>query len=154
MAEKQAYGSIPVKHLENTRKPYEHQSEAMHCLDTMKGVLGSFSTMVVLPTGGGKTYTASNWLLRRAINERKKVLWIAHRHALLDQAAQSFEKYAFDDVLPQIESFTYRIVSGLPSHCPAFSMPHAGLVCKTSSTSRFWSGPASTYKPLARARFR
>ncbi len=110
-------GTVHVNTSPNTRMPYEHQTEAMACLDKMLDTLGSFSTMVVLPTGGGKTYTASNWLLKRALNKRRKVLWIAHRHALLDQAAESFEKYAYRDVLPDIDSFTYRVVSGLPRHC-------------------------------------
>ena len=98
------------------RQPYEHQKEAMHCLDTMDR-LPSFSTMVVLPTGGGKTYTASNWLLRHAINKHKKVLWIAHRHMLLDQAAESFARFASANALTDIGSFDYRIVSGATWHC-------------------------------------
>ena len=98
------------------RQPYEHQKEAMHCLDMMDR-LPSFSTMVVLPTGGGKTYTASNWLLRHAINKHKKVLWIAHRHMLLDQAAESFARFASANALTDIGSFDYRIVSGATWHC-------------------------------------
>lgn len=76
----------------------------------------SYSTLVVLPTGGGKTYTASMWLLRHALNEHKKILWIAHRQMLLEQAAESFTKYAYDEVIPKITTFNYRIVSGATSH--------------------------------------
>lgn len=99
----------------NPRCPFDHQRDAMRALDAMSR-LSSFSTMVVLPTGGGKTFTASNWLLKNAINKRRKVLWIAHRHMLLDQAAESFAKYAYADLTPDIGSFSYRIVSGLPAH--------------------------------------
>lgn len=99
----------------NPRRPFDHQRDAMRALDAMNR-LSSFSTMVVLPTGGGKTFTASNWLLKNAINKRRKVLWIAHRHMLLDQAAESFAKYAYADLTPDIGSFSYRIVSGLPAH--------------------------------------
>ncbi len=76
----------------------------------------SYSTLVVLPTGGGKTYTASMWLLRHALNNHKKILWIAHRQMLLDQAAESFQKYAYAENLPNVSSFSYRIVSGSTSH--------------------------------------
>lgn len=100
----------------NPRRSYDHQRQAMHCLDMLNALGGPFSTMVVLPTGGGKTYTASNWLLRNALAKRKKVLWIAHRHMLLDQAAESFRQYAFADMMPDVSSFTYRIISGLPAH--------------------------------------
>ena len=43
----------------NDRLPYEHQKKAMECMDRINS--GSdFSTLVVLPTGGGKTY-AGRW---------------------------------------------------------------------------------------------
>lgn len=71
---------------------------------------------MVLPTGGGKTYTAATWLLRTALDRKKKVLWMAHRHLLLDQAADSFRQYAYEDVIPHIASFQYRVVSGAASH--------------------------------------
>jgi superfamily II DNA or RNA helicase len=78
--------------------------------------LDDYSTLVVLPTGGGKTYTASLWLLKSALNKHKKILWIAHRQMLLDQAAESFQKYAYAETLPNVTNFNYRIVSGAVSH--------------------------------------
>jgi len=72
--------------------------------------------MVVLPTGGGKTYTLSNWLLKHAVNEKKKVLWIAHRQMLLDQAAQSFQRFSYAENIPNVSSYTYRIISGSTHH--------------------------------------
>lgn len=72
--------------------------------------------MVVLPTGGGKTYTASVWLLKNAIDKKKKVLWIAHRQMLLDQALDSFSNQAYLTNLPHISSFNFRIVSGAERH--------------------------------------
>ncbi len=99
----------------NDRIPYTHQKDAMRNLDIIDHE-DSYSTLVVLPTGGGKTYTASMWLLRHAINQHKKILWLAHRQMLLDQAAESFQKYAFAELLPNITSFRYRIVSGSNAH--------------------------------------
>ena len=110
-----AFGTVTKKKGKNFRTPYKHQQNAMCNLDLIDD-MPSYSTLVVLPTGGGKTYTASMWLLRHALNEHKKILWIAHRQMLLEQAAESFTKYAYDEVIPKISSFDYRIVSGATSH--------------------------------------
>ena len=75
--------------------PSEHHDKAMECLDRINK-LPSFSTLVVLPTGGGKTLTASFWLLKNAIGKGFKVLWIAHRQFLLDQAAAAFQRNAYE----------------------------------------------------------
>lgn len=64
-------GEINPKTGTNTRIPYEHQKNAMACLDIMNKEK-AYSTLVVLPTGGGKTYTASMWLLKMPLTERKK----------------------------------------------------------------------------------
>ena len=113
--EVKSYGDIFPKKGTNTRTPYEHQKKAMEALDKMNQE-ASYSTLVVLPTGGGKTYTASMWLLKNAIDKKKKILWIAHRQMLLDQAAESFQKFAYTEVVPHISSFCFRIVSGASSH--------------------------------------
>ncbi|AOH47135.1 helicase [Selenomonas sp. oral taxon 920] len=100
----------------NARHPYRHQLDAIRALDRMDEENASYSTLVVLPTGGGKTYTASTWLLRHALDKRKKILWLAHRQTLLDQAAESFQKFAYAAEIPHISSFRYRIVSGSSNH--------------------------------------
>lgn len=96
----------------NPRTLYEHQVEAMQKIteiDNMK----DFKALVVLPTGGGKTLTAAYWLLKHAIDRKKKVLWIAHRHLLLEQAAEAFINNTYSDVLNFEASYTYRIISGI-----------------------------------------
>ena len=108
-------GQILRKKTQGTRIPYEHQIKAMQCLDKINES-PSFATMVVLPTGGGKTYTASVWLLKNAIDKKKKVLWIAHRQMLLDQALEAFANHACLDNIPNISSFNFRIVSGAERH--------------------------------------
>ena len=113
--EVQSNGQILPKKGTNTRAPYAHQKMAMEALDKMNKEK-SFSTLVVLPTGGGKTYTASMWLLKNAIDKKKKILWIAHRQMLLDQAAESFQKFAYTEVIPHVSSFCFRIVSGASNH--------------------------------------
>lgn len=113
--EVKSFGEVYPKKGTNTRTPYEHQKRAMECLDHINAE-SAYSTLVVLPTGGGKTYTASTWLLRNALDKKKKILWIAHRQMLLDQAAESFQKFAYTEVIPHISSFRFRVISGASSH--------------------------------------
>lgn len=108
-------GKIIAKKGTNPRSPYNHQKDAMAKLSLIDKE-ESFSTLVVLPTGGGKTYTASTWLLKNAIDKKKKILWIAHRQMLLDQATESFQRFAYAEAMPHISEFTYRIVSGSSNH--------------------------------------
>lgn len=108
-------GKVTAKQGTNSRSPYPHQTDAMAKLNLIDQE-SSFSTLVVLPTGGGKTYTASTWLLKNAIDKKKKIIWIAHRQMLLDQAAESFQKFAYAEAMPHISEFTYRIVSGSTKH--------------------------------------
>ena len=113
--EVKSFGEVFPRTGTNARSPYEHQKRAMECLDQMNQS-PAYSTLVVLPTGGGKTYTASMWLLKNAIDQKKKILWIAHRQMLLDQAAESFQKFAYAENIPHISSFRFRIISGASSH--------------------------------------
>lgn len=113
--EVKSFGTVFPKKSMNARIPYQHQKNAMENLDIMNEST-RYSTMIVLPTGGGKTYTASMWLLKNAIDCKKKILWIAHRQMLLEQAAESFQKFAYSEIIPHIPSFQYRIISGASNH--------------------------------------
>ena len=96
----------------NPRQLYEHQEEAIRKLDAMDK-RGPFRTLLVLPTGGGKTLTAAYWLLRNAVDQNKKILWLAHRHLLLEQAAEAFARNAYPDTMVNRTVFNYRIISGM-----------------------------------------
>lgn len=96
----------------NPRQLYEHQEEAIRKLDAMDK-RGSFRTLLVLPTGGGKTLTAAYWLLRNAVDQNKKILWLAHRHLLLEQAAEAFARNAYTDTMVNRTVFNYRIIFGM-----------------------------------------
>lgn len=108
-------GTIPVINGKNSRIPYQHQEEAW------KKLTGVFSPsrpreaagLLVLPTGGGKTFTAAVWTLKHILNEGHKVLWIAHRHKLLDQARDAFSDNAYREAIPHRDSFRFRILSGV-----------------------------------------
>lgn len=103
--------TVKVKPGKNPRLLYPHQVEAISELNKINR-RADFSTLVVLPTGAGKTMTATTWLLEAAVDNRKKIFWLAHRHLLLEQAADAFSVNAFSDKLINQQSFTYRIVSG------------------------------------------
>lgn len=60
--------------------------------------------------GGGKTLTACYWLLKNAVDKNKKVIWIANRHLLLEQALESFQNNAYSDLLINKSSFNFRLV--------------------------------------------
>lgn len=46
--------------------------------------------ILVLPTGGGKTFTAIRFLCEFPLSQGYKVLWLAHTHHLLEQAFYTF----------------------------------------------------------------
>ncbi|MHC5775035.1 DEAD/DEAH box helicase family protein [Nostoc sp.] len=107
-------GWIKVERGEAPKELYSHQNEAIKALN--KTNEGAFEGLLVLPTGGGKTLTAVHWLLRNFINNNKKVLWIAHRHELLDQALETLRLSAYSSLLSNVSGFRYRIISGHPKH--------------------------------------
>jgi ATP-dependent helicase IRC3 len=107
-------GQIQVSTGKNPRELYAHQNEAIKKLDQVNCY--SFKGLLVLPTGGGKTLTAVYWLLRNFINKRKKVLWIAHRHELLNQALETVKLSSYSSLLSDIDTFRYRIISGHSNH--------------------------------------
>ena len=93
---------------------YIHQQEAMDALDKISCERKpSFASLLVVPTGGGKTMIAIRWLLRHMVDRRKKVLWIAHRHELLEQAFRSIQRNAYSEIIPNRKRFRFRIISGL-----------------------------------------
>ena len=108
-------GEIQVEKSKNPNSLYLHQKEAIEELNNkiIKTNKSPFAGLLVLPTGGGKTTVAVQWLLRNYIDKNKKVLWIAHRHELLEQAKETFRNNAYSNILKNRTSFNYRIVSGI-----------------------------------------
>ena len=111
--ENQNAGTVTVskgKSADSGRNLYLHQEEALKAMNKIDHK--DFNALVVLPTGGGKTMTAVWWLLKNAVSKNNKVLWLAHRQLLLEQAAEAFVTNAYADVVPGKIDFSYRIVSG------------------------------------------
>jgi superfamily II DNA or RNA helicase len=96
-----------------------HQSEALGALSRwyerpQKPYAG---TILVLPTGGGKTLTAVRFLCQTALSDGYKVLWLAHTHHLLEQAFKSLEEERGHITEPR-RNLTVRVVSGMKEHYP------------------------------------
>lgn len=104
-------GTVKTIKGKNPNGLYEHQINAIKALNKIDE-RNSFSTLVVLPTGGGKTRTAATWLLTNAVDKGKKILWVAHRHLLLEQAAEAFCRNAYSENMIHTTNFKYRVISG------------------------------------------
>ncbi|MDM0963020.1 DEAD/DEAH box helicase family protein [Clostridium perfringens] len=109
---KNKFGTIKVKEGETKRKPYVHQKEAMNKLSKAVLEIDDYKGLLVIPTGGGKTLTAVQWILKNVLNNGSKVLWIAHRHELLDQALKTFIDNSYENLMSKKKSYNYRVLSG------------------------------------------
>lgn len=70
--------------------------------------------ILVMPTGSGKSRTASCFLIKEMISQGYQVIWLAHRHMLIDQAADCFYRYAGLSKIenPHIKNYRISCVSG------------------------------------------
>ena len=84
---------------------------AGHSRDENGGIL-------VLPTGGGKTFTAIHFLCNGPLSDGYKVLWLAHTHHLLEQAFYSFTAEMLGYIREPRQTLRIRVVSGTPGHYP------------------------------------
>lgn len=107
MESKNLIGVLPKAEYEDLRW---YQKETVDILKTMESK-GNYSTLVVLPTGAGKTSVAVDYITKQAINKGNKVLWLAHRENLLNQAYSSLSKDSSVSKMPDRDSYTYLIVS-------------------------------------------
>ena len=84
--------------------------------------------LMVLPTGGGKTFTAIRFLCQEPLSQGYKVLWLAHTHHLLEQSffelgtrvGDESPQYAVGHIPERRETpretLRVRVVSGTPGH--------------------------------------
>jgi ATP-dependent helicase IRC3 len=109
------------------RDPAPHQERALLALHSwFQGAgRGDRGSIVVLPTGGGKTFTAVRFLCTGPLSADYKVLWLAETHHLLEQAADAFGSTSgrFVPEAAQVQEpkdeLCVRIVSGTIGHCRA-----------------------------------
>lgn len=70
----------------------DFQEAAVEALDQYFNEEGGQNGILMLPTGGGKTRVATMFLIKHMISQGYQVIWLAHRHMLIDQAADSLYK--------------------------------------------------------------
>lgn len=117
--------SLPIlRQHDQPKQPAPHQNTALEKLgrwyENRNGNGGG--GILVLPTGGGKTFTAVHFACRGPLSRGCKVLWLAHTHHLLEQAFASFAGGAglIDEPKPELR---VRVVSGMKGeHFPVHSI--------------------------------
>ena len=127
---------VPAIQKPDSRKPFQYQVDAWENLNKHlnQSQQGVFNGLLVMPTGSGKTYTTVRWLMERVVNEGRRVLWIAHRYELLEQAAKEFHCLA--GLATKRDRIRVRIVSG--KHCSASQIDAADdvVLCSVASLAR------------------
>lgn len=73
---------------------YQFQSDAIDALE--KDLLNDAKDagLLVMPTGSGKTRTAVYFLLSKMITAGYQVVWLTHRHMLIEQPAENFYNFS------------------------------------------------------------
>lgn len=85
--------------------PYPHQVKIADILEQMNDK-GNFSTIVTVPTGGGKTRSATDFCLKALEDTNNRVLWLSDTVDLLGQAIGSFEENN------KLRELNYQLVCG------------------------------------------
>jgi ATP-dependent helicase IRC3 len=99
------------------KEPAKFQEKALRCLiGWYEGHHKTYAgKILVLPTGGGKTFVAIRFLCVKALSDGYKVLWLAHAHHLLEQAFFEFENHV-NTISETQPSLNIRVVSGTKGH--------------------------------------
>jgi superfamily II DNA or RNA helicase len=106
-----------------TKTPAPHQASALRELDQWYRSASATHRggILVLPTGGGKTFTAWQFICRNPLSDGYKILWLAHTHHLLEQAY-----FGLSDLVGIISEpkplLSSRVVSGTIGHFPIHSI--------------------------------
>jgi len=125
----------------NERQPFPHQQEAFRALSKTLTlpISGYKGTLLVLPTGGGKTFTAVNWICRNILASGAKVLWLAQSGYLLDQASDTFINEI--DNANGRDTINLRVVSSSAKHANSGSIVLTDdvLICTTQTAISAYS---------------
>lgn len=97
---------------------FEHQKDAFERLTKLYDFSQPRASILVLPTGAGKTFTSVNWICRNVLPRNGKVLWLAQTAHLLEQAYEEFRNNLLE-IPPQREALNIRVVSSSPGHSNA-----------------------------------
>jgi len=130
----------PSKQPPDPRMPFPYQVEAWNSLSACaarKDSPGGFPGLLVMPTGAGKTYTAVHWLMENVVARGGRVMWVAHREALLEQAQEWFTRLASLAASPTREDpLVIRIVSGHYCVVSQLTTDDDIMLCSVASLAR------------------
>lgn len=107
--------AINMKETQTADVPlYDFQKDAIAALSHHFIDEDQKAGLLVMPTGSGKSRTATSFLVKEMISRGYQILWIAHRHMLLDQAADCFYKFAGLAKVenPKIRNYRINCISG------------------------------------------
>lgn len=93
---------------------YDFQRTAVNSLKEHFITNDEKSGLLVMPTGSGKSRTATYFLISEMVSRGYQVIWLAHRYMLLDQAADCFYRFAglSKVVNPGIRNYRISCISG------------------------------------------
>lgn len=137
------YLDIDLAELRNNHKEklpkntFAHQNQALQNLNKVFDIDKNLSKsgLLVLPTGGGKTFTAVKWICDSIIPQNIKVLWFAHSFHLLDQACDTFKDYSMW-ISEKRSNLKIRVISSNPSHCNASEINETDdIIIMTTTTA-------------------
>ncbi len=113
------YDLVKARKHPSHKSPAGHQNRALAKLDRWYDSKPSPDAggILVLPTGGGKTFTVIRFLCHGPISDGYKILWLAHTHHLLEQAFEEFGE-SVSLIAEPTRELTTRVVSGTPGHYP------------------------------------
>jgi superfamily II DNA or RNA helicase len=148
---------LAKERLHNAKQPFPHQQGAFSALSKalplpLKGYVG---TLLVLPTGGGKTFASVNWICRNILPNGAKALWLAQSAYLLDQASETFRNEIHN--ANGRDKINLRVVSSSTEHASQGSIELTDdvLICTTQTAiSAYSSEPLDGCGKVARTPFR
>lgn len=117
------YDLIDARQREDEKRPAPHQAETLQKLEKWyrSAPTEPRGGILVLPTGGGKTFSACHFICRHPLSDGFKVLWLAHTHHLLEQAFFTFGRLVGRIREPKVQ-LNSRVVSGTIGHFPVHSI--------------------------------
>lgn len=120
-------------------KLYSYQQEANVAMQQYFLDENGKSGILVMPTGSGKTMTSIYFLLHEMVSRGYEVIWLAHRHMLVEQADKAFYRLAplvKDIAGDEKQDLTMTCVSGAHANAHALSKKDDIVVASVQSLVR------------------
>ena len=145
-----------VYNTSNTQKlkdyPVQHQQNALSDMEKWYKRGQKMGGLLVLPTGGGKSFVATHFLCDHPLSDEYRILWLAHTNHLLEQALESFDK-----TMSRVDQYKMpirvRVVSGAVEH---FKPDHIEkednvLICTLQTATRAFKKRQSKFIEFIKA---